>query len=89
MFRQIPVPTAAQLGSESMNLRTAVDAELRRLGWHWKHPRIQNWLQRLSQASGRTITMTCDMTDADLAALLHNLQDIPKQLELGGEDAQT
>jgi hypothetical protein len=83
------VPSASQLRSEALELRIAIDAELRRLGWHWKHPRIQAWLKRLSESntSGRVVTMVCDMTDHDLQALLGNLQAIPKQLEIGGDDA--
>ena len=87
MTFRIHVPPPTQLRSESLDLRVAIDAELRRLDWHWKHPRIQAWLQRLSQASGRQVTMTCDMTDHDLRALLSNLQAVPKQLEIGGDHA--
>ena len=80
------LPTSGQLRSEALELRIAIDAELRRLNWHWKHPRIQAWLQRLSTASGRTVTMVCDMTDDDMRALLRNLQAVPKQLEIGGDE---
>jgi hypothetical protein len=82
------IPKTAQLRSEALDLRIAIDSELRRLGWHWKHPRIQAWLKRLSETntSGRIVTMVCDMTDHDMQALLANLQAIPKQLEIGGEE---
>jgi len=82
------IPPSAQLRSEALDLRIAIDAEMRRLDWHWKHPRIQAWLKRLSESntSGRIVTMVCDLTDHDLQALLINLQAIPKQLEIGGGD---
>ena len=83
------LPTSGQLRSEALELRIEIDTELRRLDWHWKHPRIQAWLKRLSETntSGRIVTMVCDITDDDLRALLRNLQSVPKQLEIGGEHA--
>lgn len=76
------IPTA-----DALEIRIAIDAELRRLGWHWKHPRIQAWMQRVSEATNRPLTMVCDLTLHELCVLLRHLQAQPKQLEIGGDNA--
>lgn len=73
--------------TESLELRIAIDVELRRLEWHWRHPRIQAWLQRVSQATQRPVTMVSDLTMQEMQCLLAKLQALPKQLEIGGTDA--
>jgi hypothetical protein len=72
---------------DTLELRIAIDAELRRLDWHWKHPRIQAWLKRVSEATNRPVTMVCDLSLHEMTVLLSRLQAQPKQLEIGGEDA--
>lgn len=68
--------------ADTLNLRIAIDVELRRLGWHWRHPRIQAWLARVSQATGQPKTMVCDLTRLEMEVLLSRLLAEPKQLEL-------
>lgn len=79
MNSNLPTPTEAML-----NLRIEVDAELRRLGWHWRHPKIQTWLQRVSAVTGRSCTMVADLDEAAMRSLLNKLRAIPNQLEIGG-----
>jgi len=77
-----PAPT-----TEALDLRIAIDTELRRLDWHWRHPRIKAWLYRVAEATGHPKTMVCDLTTQEMRCLLRNLERTPKQLELGGSDA--
>lgn len=69
-----------------LETRVAIDAEMRRLGWHWKHERIQAWLQRVSERSGRTVAIVADLDKPALESLLANLRDIPTQLQIGSDD---
>lgn len=68
--------------ADTLDIRIAIDTELRRLGWHWRHDRIQAWLGRVSQATGKPKSMVCDLSLKEMEVLLRNLRSIPKQLEL-------
>ncbi|MEM6836875.1 MAG: hypothetical protein AAF609_08460 [Cyanobacteria bacterium P01_C01_bin.120] len=74
---------STSLTSDILELRVLIDAEMRRLGWHWKHPRIQAWLQRVSAVVKRPCTIVADLDDAAMYSLLAHLRAEPNQLELG------
>ncbi|NER83403.1 MAG: hypothetical protein F6K42_28390 [Leptolyngbya sp. SIO1D8] len=63
----------------AIELRTRLDAEMRRLDIRWRSPRIKAWMQQVSAHCNHPVDFVADLPIEAMRSLLKKLQAIPHQ----------